>query len=167
MQSSASVTQKDKDVPSEASQQKKQDAQDEGQENKIHNYEIIIESCTWEEAYKACKDRGGNLIRINTKEEYDHIIDMLDKRDYRDYRFYIGGRHDFGEQIYRWIDTDNILFGDILNTPEAWCSVNWMTGEPSMKDQTLGVEEHVMELFYYKTRADGYGMMCQIICRII
>lgn len=143
-----SVTQEN--AQSEVPEQKRQDVQNDEQEDKIHNYEIIMESCTWEEAYQACRDRGGNLVRINTKEEYDYIIDMLDNRDYRDYRFYIGGRRDIGKQEYQWVDNSNTLFGNKLNEPEAWCSTNWMTGEPSMKDQTLGIEEHVMELFYYK-----------------
>ena len=121
-----------------------------GSEEGIHRYEVFLQNGTWEDAFDACITNGGHLVRINTQEEYDYIINELENLDCREYRFFIGGRRDLDGQQYFWADNANVLTGTDLGSADAWCSGNWMIGEPSFKDDTIKAEEHVMELFYYE-----------------
>ncbi len=114
-----------------------------------HRYEIFRQSCTWEDALNACREKGGYLARIDTMDEYNQILSEMDLLGFGDCRLYIGGRRDPGGQQYYWADNTNVLTGNPLNSPDAWCAGNWMAGEPSFRDDSVGADETVMELFYY------------------
>jgi len=116
----------------------------------IHRYEYAMLDGTWEDAYLICKAKGGHLVTFETQEEFDYVTSDLESKDQRGNMFYIGGRRDLSSRDYYWVDADNDLIGDPLNSLTAWNVNCWLTGEPSFRDTTLGLDEHVLDIFYYK-----------------
>ena len=121
-----------------------------GFQSGIHRYEYAMLDGTWEDAYLICKAKGGHLITFETQEEFDYVTSDLESKDQRGNMFYIGGRRDLSSSDYYWVDADNNLIGDPLNSLTAWNVNCWLTGEPSFRDTTLGLDEHVLDIFYYK-----------------
>ncbi|MCD8364628.1 MAG: C-type lectin domain-containing protein [Clostridiales bacterium] len=113
----------------------------------IHTYRIMIDDCTWSEAMQKAQDMGGYLVRINTQEEYDAVLEKLNEGDYSKYHFYLGGRRDSDGTDYYWVDEDNQFIGDCLNDSSSWCQSAWYDGEPSYVDVEVDVEEDAMNLF--------------------
>lgn len=113
----------------------------------IHRYEYIISDCTWQEAFQDCLNRGGYLVRINSSKEYESIRKEISRQKMTDVYFKLGGRRDSQSQDYYWVNQDNKLFGEKLNSDSSWCSDEWMGGEPSFRDGDL--EEMYMDLFFY------------------
>ncbi len=120
----------------------------EDTQNAVHRYDYIVKDCTWEEAQKACIEKGGYLAQINSSEELYIITDEAEKKGYDNMIFFLGGRRDLKDHKYYWVDRENNLVGEILNDPNAWCNSIWLKGEPSFEDQKI--EEHCMMLFYHK-----------------
>ena len=60
----------------------------------VHNYQVIVEDCTWQEALQRSRDQGGHLLRLNSPEEYEYITGMLSDGGYTNIHFYLGGRRD-------------------------------------------------------------------------
>lgn len=122
------------------------------QNSGIHTYSFVCggNAGTWEDAYKECIQNNAHLVTFETQEEFDYVTEQLTSKEYQDYIFYIGGRRDMNSQQYYWIDKNNNLTGDVLNNVESWTSGCWLTGEPSFRDESLGLEEHVMSMFYKK-----------------
>lgn len=112
----------------------------------IHRYEYIKSDCTWQEAFQNCINKGGYLVRINTEKEYEYIRKEITKQNMTDIYFRIGGRRDSQSKDYYWVNQDNKLFGDKLNSDSSWCSDAWMTNEPSFQDGNL--QELYMDLFF-------------------
>ncbi len=117
----------------------------------IHEYQIIIDDCTWEEALKNAESMGGYLVRINTAEEYDFIINLLSGGNYSTYHFYLGGRRNSDGTEYYWVDENNQFMGECLNTDSSWCADAWYNGEPSYvdtgSDASSLIQEDTMNLF--------------------
>ena len=117
-------------------------------EKQIHTYEVVIEDCTWTQAFDRCRQKGGYLVRINTQEEYAAIINLLQSNtNYAKKQFYISGRREMDQYEYYWADNDNKLFGEALNSGASWTvhtTSCWFAGEPSFYGD--GVEEHVLDL---------------------
>ena len=118
----------------------------------IHTYSFICggNAGTWEDAYKECIQNNAHLVTFETQEEFDYVTEQLTSKGYQNYIFYIGGRRDMDSQQYYWIDKNNSLTGEVLNNAESWTSRCWLAGEPSFRDESLGLEEHVMSMFYKK-----------------
>lgn len=114
-----------------------------------HNYKLIMADVTWQEAFEDCISRGGYLIRINSAEEFLHVINLIEKADMRNIHFYLGGTRKRNAEDYHWIDVNGKFIGDSLN-PEGnlWSADYWMKNEPSFVAD--GDEEMYMNLFYYK-----------------
>lgn len=119
-------------------------------EEQIHRYEYIREDCTWEQALANCKARGGYLVRINNTEEYNYILDEIYAQGMEDVHFYIGGRRDPEGTEYYWVDDENRLYGERVDSSEYWCRNEWMLGEPSFRDEAMDIEEECLDIFYYK-----------------
>lgn len=116
-------------------------------DTEIHRYEYIKSDCTWTEAFQECINRGGYLARINSSEEYEYIRKEISKSGMTNVFFRIGGRRDSNSKDYYWVNQDNRLFGEKLNSDDSWCADEWKNGEPSFKDGSL--EELYMDLFFY------------------
>ena len=121
----------------------------EQEETTIHRYEYSFVDGTWEDAYRLCRSYGGHLVTFDSQEEFDYVSEELLSMNLQDNIFYIGGRRDLDSTEYYWVDNENNLTGNVLNDANAWYAKCWLHDEPSFKDDTLGVKEHVLSMFYY------------------
>lgn len=128
------------------------DAEAEEDDTGIHQYEFVIEHCTWYDALTSCAEQGGYLARISSPEEYQYIISMINSKGYTNIHFYLGGRRDDTGSEYYWVNEQNEFIGDCLNSNDSWCSSYWYQNEPSFTDtgsDAAGeIAENVMNLFY-------------------
>lgn len=117
----------------------------------IHQYQIVVEDCTWYDALTRCTTQGGYLARISSPEEYQYIVDMLNNGGYTNIHFYLGGRRDDTGVDYYWVNEQNEFMGDCLNSGDSWCSSYWYQNEPSFRDTGSDangeIAENVMNLF--------------------
>ena len=74
----------------------------------IHRYEVIRDDITWLEAKEACEEMGGHLVTFQNEEEYEMVIDMVEKEGLK--VFWAGAR--------------------IYDIEENWENTKWITGEP-------------------------------------
>lgn len=118
-------------------------------EGGIHRYDYVVSDCTWEEAYQNCLKAGGYLVRINSLDEYNYIIDQINQKQMSNIQFKIGGRRAEGSQDYYWVDESNQLYGEKVNSDSYWTKDIWLSGEPSYSDGN--VEENYLDIFYYGT----------------
>lgn len=114
----------------------------EKNDSKINEYELIIEDLSWTEAFVKCIEKGGNLVHIDSAEEYLLIIQTIQKKDMNHIIFWLGGRRD--SEDYHWVSQDGLFEETILNGGDH--AEFWMDGEPSFVD--CEVEEKYMNMFY-------------------
>lgn len=122
----------------------------EAAQTNIHEYAFCIQDGTWEDAYRACLQDGGHLVTFETAEEYEYVCQLLQYADdFQDIIYFIGGRRNLDSSQYYWVDTTNNLIGAAVNRPDAWNVDCWLHDEPSFEDTSIGVQEHVLSMFYY------------------
>ncbi|MEE1086653.1 MAG: zinc ribbon domain-containing protein [Schaedlerella sp.] len=115
-------------------------------EGGINDYTFHVDNCTWLEAQEKADALGGVLVHINCEEEYEYILSEIESRGYNKIQFKIGGRRDIGSQEYYWVDENDNLYGEVINSSTYWCENEWMEGEPSYKDGSI--EEPYLQIFY-------------------
>lgn len=126
----------------------------------LHEFEIIEESLTWDEAKRTCEQKGGHLATCETQEELDELMAELNEyaanRDTLPRnRFYIGAELDpntsFEQGPYYWItDTEK---KHVINDHSYIAASYWHVRkngeyEPSYKDDDIA--ENVLALNYFK-----------------
>lgn len=83
----------------------------------LNCYFISTKSKNWTESKKNCSEMKAHLLVINTKEEQDFIIRILDKRN----AYYIGLSDPEGKRAWQWVD----------QTPYNESATFWHANEPS------------------------------------
>lgn len=121
---------------------------DEKTEEGIHRYEYIVEDCSWNDAFGMSLERGGYLVRFNSLEEYNYVLGEIYNKGLDKIHFYLGARRDGND--YFWVDENNEPYGEALNSSQAWCFGEWLSGEPSYSDPDLGIDEPYLNMFYLK-----------------
>lgn len=126
-------------------------AEPEQDDTAIHQYQIVVEDCTWWDAFTRSSEQGGYLARISSPEEYQYIVDMLNSGGYTSVHFYLGGRRDDAGTEYYWVNSQNQFMGTCLNSADSWSSSYWYQNEPSYIDTGSAasgeIPENVMNLF--------------------
>lgn len=121
------------------------DVPDAYTENGIHRYDLIVEDVTWSQAFTSAKEMGGYLAHINTEEEFNAIQDQIVSEGKVNINFYLGARRDDDSTNYYWVDENDTLYGDPINSSDYWVESHWYKNEPSYKDGDT--TEDVLEIF--------------------
>lgn len=105
-------------------------------EEGIHRYEFFRDDCTWTNALEKAWASGGYLVRINSRDEFDYIVDLLSDSAFDGMTiFQIGGRRDSESEEYYWVNEYNELYGECINSADYWAAgYGWMANEPSYTD---------------------------------
>ncbi|MCR5747348.1 MAG: C-type lectin domain-containing protein [Lachnospiraceae bacterium] len=118
-----------------------------------HRYELCVEDCTWDEAEKKCKEKGGYLASLTCDGEFKHVEDMIRNENKTDNCFYIGAK----QEDYSWIWTEpDLTVRDCVTAPYY---KHWLNGGPSyteMLEDGTEIEETRVELLYRKTEDAFY-----------
>lgn len=113
----------------------------------IHEYEIVYKDVTWQQAYNQAIQKGGYLVRINTQDEFDAIVELLNEGENGKYRFYVGGKRESDNRNYRWINEDGEYLDGVINAPGNWYDSIWYDNEPSFEEDGMDIEENSLCLF--------------------
>ena len=103
----------------------------------IHFYEIVMADVTWNESFEDSISKGGYLIQLNSREEYDYIVAMLEEQQMSSLsavHFYLGGCRVADGTDYYWTNERYERYGDAVNSPASWYADIWYKGEPSYND---------------------------------
>ncbi|XP_044044837.1 CD209 antigen-like protein E [Siniperca chuatsi] len=103
-------------------------------------YYISAQQKSWEESRQDCKDRGADLIIVNSKEE-QVFINSLNRV------FWIGLTDTEEEGTWKWVD------GSVLNSTEFW-----RKGEPS--GSIRGAMHNCVDTFWYTQQRSWNDNKC-------
>lgn len=124
-------------------------------EEGIHRYELIVADKTWSQAYQDCLNRGGYLVRINSDEEYQAILNQIKVEKKDNIKFWLGAkRASVDSKEYRWVYEDGSLGAEVINGNAKYASY-WLENEPSFYDESVKMDETCLNMFYLK-RANGW-----------
>ncbi|MCR5508802.1 MAG: zinc-ribbon domain-containing protein [Lachnospiraceae bacterium] len=107
----------------------------EAADTSLHTYEVFTQDVTWTMAYQNCLNMGGHLVRIDSEQENDMIIGLLNEKGI-DGVVFIGGKRTEDEYFYRWVDDDGTQFDYTLSGGKF--QKFWLKGEPSYSDTVDG-----------------------------
>lgn len=111
-----------------------------------HSYSFHSEDVTWQEAFDRAKEKGGYLVHIDSMEEMDYLVSLLEKMGCSDHYVMLGGARDLRTRDYYWLNADNSVADGILNEPGHWAQELWFKDEPSFDYN--GTQEHVLEMHF-------------------
>lgn len=121
------------------------------EEKKESTYQFIMQDCTWSQAQVKCVELGGHLVHFDSEGEFELVLEQMAASGLGDKgKFWIGGARDTGSGSveYRWANADGTFKDGVINTES-----HWMAGEPSFRDDSLGINEDKMML--YKLSSTG------------
>ncbi|XP_031558662.1 C-type lectin domain family 4 member E-like [Actinia tenebrosa] len=96
----------------------------------------------WEDSNKICQDNGGNLVSMETEEEYQFINKTIQSLDVGYNEWYIGLRR-ISTNYWRWISGHDMTIID-----------KWLPGEPAGSGHCVKMIKH------YK----GWGLFDDVTC---
>lgn len=124
-------------------------------EEGIHRYELIVADKTWSQAYQDCLSRGGYLVRINSDEEYQAILNQIAQEKKDNIKFWLGAkRASLDSKEYRWVYEDGSFGEEVINGNAKYASY-WLDKEPSFYDESVKMDETCLNMFYLE-RANGW-----------
>lgn len=135
--------------PEEETEEIPPEEPEERSEEGVHTYELLVGDVTWTQAFEDCIVRGGHLVRINSEEEYQAILQQIRQEEKDNIKFWLGGRRDEDSREYRWVYEDGSYGDAVLNGSDPY-SAYWLSGEPSYEDASVGSQEMYMNMFYRK-----------------
>lgn len=97
-----------------------------------HTYQVFKSDAGWEEANRACIEKGGHLATITSEDEYNEIVAKVEKAGIK--YAWIGGK--INSSTDRWGDGSWI-------TGEKWYFDKWYPGEPSYSDMDGEMEYYL------------------------
>ena len=98
----------------------------------IHYYEVFdLHSSSWDEAQNYCSSIGGHLATLTSKEENDHVFQIVSAAGYQSAYFGLSDRDNEGS--WTWVTGEPVIY------------LNWHSGEPNSENSN---EDYAM--FYYK-----------------
>ena len=122
-----------------------------------HRYELIVDDVTWKEAEELCRQKGGYLATLTSKEEFDRVTRQIEDEGKTGISFFVGATRDneyTGNYGYCWVhdhQNDN-MFSSAMGS-------FWLPGEPSYsetRDDNVTVEEMYVDYIYRKSDGRGY-----------
>lgn len=109
-----------------------------------HTYQIVVADVAWTEAYNQARNvENGYLVNIDSQEEWDLVMQLIQEQGHGDKIFWIGAMRKGSSYEYYWIDRDGNSVGGSLNG-----SSHWLTGEPTYYDDENEIDERYVEMFY-------------------
>lgn len=143
------VSNKDKD-------EKKKDEKDKG-----HRYELLVEDISWTDAEKRCKEKGGYLATITTKEEFDVVTKQIEDEKKTGISFFVGAtrdenyvKHSGGSIAYHWVHD-----GSDVNLYDSDTKGFWLEDEPSFNGKRADgseIEEMYVDMIYRESENRCY-----------
>lgn len=122
-----------------------------------HRYELIVDDVTWKEAEELCRQKGGYLATLTSKEEFDRVTRQIEDEGKTGISFFVGATRDeeyTDDYGYHWVHdhrNDN-MFSSAMGS-------FWLPGEPSyseIRDDNVTVEERYVDYIYRKSDGRGY-----------
>ena len=112
-----------------------------------HTYQIVVADVAWTEAYNQARNvENGYLVNIDSQEEWDLVMQLIQEQGHGDKIFWIGAMRKGSSYEYYWIDRDGNSVGGSLNG-----SSHWLTGEPTYYDDENEIDERYVEMFYSRS----------------
>lgn len=101
-------------------------------ESANNRYELIVQNCTWEQAYLVCEYSGGYLATITSQEEMERIQSQILAEGKADIAFWVGARDTPDYFGYCWLepDADKADYGMLSHYNALWSNF-WQKDEPS------------------------------------
>ncbi|MGN0247516.1 MAG: C-type lectin domain-containing protein [Lachnospiraceae bacterium] len=118
-----------------------------------HRYELIVEDITWTEAEQSCKDKGGYLVTITSKEEFELLTKQIVDEKKTKISFFIGAtrdenyvNHSSGVIAYHWVHD-----GSDIDLYDEETKEFWLADEPSFygrKADGSKLDEQYVDMIY-------------------
>lgn len=122
-------------------------------DGKSHRYELIVEDITWTEAEQSCKDKGGYLATITSKEEFESLTKQIVDEKKTKISFFIGAtrdenyvNHSSGVIAYHWVHD-----GSDIDLYDEETKEFWLADEPSFygrKADGSKLDEQYVDMIY-------------------
>lgn len=122
-------------------------------DEKTHRYELIVEDITWTEAEQSCKEKGGYLATITSKEEFELLTKQIVDENKTKISFFIGAtrdenyvKHESGAIAYHWVHD-----GSDIDLYDEETKEFWLADEPSFygrKADGTKLDEQYVDMIY-------------------
>lgn len=118
-----------------------------------HTYELYNTVLPWKEAYEFCEKQGGHLVTIDSQQEQNYILGILEHSTFD--KTWLGATDVYNEGKWKWITGEEIKYN------------NWADGEPNdsndedymMIYQNSGAWNDVSDI--HQTTAYTYSFICE------